>query len=195
MKVVLASASPRRKELLEQIGLCPVIMPSLVEEAVTVSDPEEVVKALSWQKAKEVFDRCRQEGEGRENILVIGSDTVVFVDGAILGKPGSRDEAVGMIGAIQGREHHVYTGVTMICEKKTVTFAEETEVHVYPMTREEILAYVDVGESLDKAGAYGIQGKFAAHIKGIRGSYTNVMGLPAGRVYQELRKFQEEKDD
>lgn len=191
-KIILASASPRRKELLEQIGLSPIVMPSDLEEKVTSSDPASVVMELSRQKAENVAEKCSGIVEPW---IVIGSDTVVCADGKILGKPANRDAAVRMIGALQGRSHSVYTGVTLIIERRSVTFFEETRVDVYPMTPDEIEAYVETGESMDKAGAYGIQGRFAAHIKGIDGSYTNVMGLPAGRVYQELRKLQEGSDD
>lgn len=177
---------------MEQIGLNPVIMPSDVEEKITSDNPAQVVMELSKQKAENVAEKCSKTGP---SWVVVGSDTVVAADGKILGKPGDREEAVRMIALLQGRSHHVYTGVTLVSENRTVTFAEETKVHVYPMTQEEIEGYVAAGESMDKAGAYGIQGRFAAYIRGIEGSYTNVMGLPAGRLYQELKKFQEESDD
>ena len=190
-RMVLASASPRRSELLRQIGFEPEIIPSQVEEIVTSTEPAQVVMELSAQKAEEVAARIAAE---KDPPIVIGSDTVVSIDGKILGKPADRAEAVEMITRLQGRSHHVYTGVTLLQGRRRRTFAVETEVEVYPMTKAEIESYVDSGDSMDKAGAYGIQGRFAAHIRGIRGSYTNVMGLPVGRLYQELRGLLEEGD-
>ncbi|MDO5551144.1 MAG: Maf family protein, partial [Lachnospiraceae bacterium] len=120
----------------------------------------------------------------------IGADTVVSIKGRILGKPSSHREAVEMIHLLQGTVHQVYTGVTIILcgrEKKQVTFAEKTDVSVYAMNEQEIYRYAESGEPMDKAGAYGIQGKFAAYIQGIQGDYNNVVGLPIGRLYQELK--------
>ena len=193
MKIVLASASPRRKMLMEQVGIIPEILPSGVEEIVTKTAPEEVVKELSEIKAVDVASGYEADGE---DVLVIGADTVVAAGSVILGKPRDRAEAVKMIGLLAGGVHQVYTGVTMIWIKdgkavNTNTFAEKTDVSVYPMTKEEIEAYVDSGEPMDKAGAYGIQGRFAAYIKGISGDYSNVVGLPVGRLYQELKKWNE----
>ncbi len=189
-KIVLASASPRRRELLAQIGIVPEIIPSTMEEKITASDPEEVVKELSFQKASDVAGRCL------EGTLVIGADTVVAADGRILGKPKSHEEAAEMIAMLAGKSHQVYTGVTLIlCGKdgrKTRSFVEKTVVAVYPMNEREIAGYAESDEPMDKAGAYGIQGKFAAFIKGIDGDYNNVVGLPVGRVYQEMKILFEE---
>lgn len=184
-RIILASASPRRRELLHQVGLEPEIVPSHVEEVITSTRPDQVVMELSAQKAADVAAQYRGQ-----QAVVIGADTVVAADGKILGKPGTEEEAVRMIEMLQGRTHQVYTGVTMIFADRgeTVTFAEKTEVHVYPMTESQIRRYVATGEPMDKAGAYGIQGYFAAYIEGISGDYNNVVGLPVGRVCQELRK-------
>lgn len=184
-KIVLASASPRRKALLEQVGIKPIISPSFREEIITTKQPEEAVLALSEQKAKEA---AKGQSSG---VCVIGADTVVSVNGKILGKPSTHEEAREMISMLEGTSHQVYTGVTLIiCGKqgaKKHSFVEKTEVSVYPMTGEEIETYASLEEPMDKAGAYGIQGKFAAFIKGIDGDYNNVVGLPVGRVYQELK--------
>lgn len=182
-QVILASASPRRRELLHQVGIEPEIVPSHVEEVITSTEPDQVVMELSAQKARDVA-----AGYQGQDVVVIGADTVVAVDGEILGKPVDREDAVRMITMLAGRSHQVYTGVTLVYGQtgKTVTFAEETDVHVYPMTREQVERYVDTGEPMDKAGAYGIQGCFAAYIQGIHGDYTNVVGLPVGRVCQTL---------
>lgn len=191
MEILLASASPRRKMLLEQIGIFPRIIPSGIEEKVTKTEPSEVVMELSSMKAEDIAYRYQEKtGEG----IVIGADTVVAAEGRILGKPADEEEAVRMITMLQGSSHQVYTGVTLIRiregkvqEKRT--FAEETEVFVYPMDEQEIAAYVKSGDPMDKAGAYGIQGAFAAYIKGIKGDYSNVVGLPVGRTYQEMKKW------
>ena len=185
-KIVLASASPRRLELLRQIGIEPEVIVSHVEEVVTSSVPGEVVMELSKQKAEDVA-KDREAGT-----LVIGSDTVVAVDGKILGKPHDHKEAEEMIRSIEGRAHQVYTGVTLIRtgkDPKVITFAEKTDVHLYPMSDEEIYAYIATKDPMDKAGAYGIQGDFAIHVKGIEGDYYNVVGLPIGKVYQELKQL------
>lgn len=185
IKVILASASPRRRELLMQVGIIPEIMPSHVEEAAVSTEPEAVVMELSALKAEDIAASCL---EAEKHAVVIGSDTVVAVDGEILGKPRDEEDAVRMISMLQGRTHQVYTGVTMIFGDtlERVTFAEKTDVHVYPMTDEQICRYIGTKESMDKAGAYGIQGAFAAYIKGISGDYNSVVGLPVGRVCQEL---------
>lgn len=184
--VILASASPRRRELLMQVGILPEVVPSHVEEVVTKTEPQEVVMELSAQKAEDVAGRYWNDE--REDLVIIGSDTVVAAGGEILGKPNDEADAVRMISMLQGSTHQVYTGVTMIFVKtgERVTFAEKTDVHVYPMTKEQIDQYVKTKEPMDKAGGYGIQGYFAAYIKGISGDYNSVVGLPVGRVCQEL---------
>ena len=187
--IILASASPRRRELLHQIGINPAIIPSTAREIIGEGSPEEIVKTLSRQKAEDVA------GSFSNGEIIIGADTVVAASGRILGKPQTHEEAAEMIRSISGRTHEVLTGVTIIRaanavhQKKTVTFAERTEVRVAPMTDEEILLYAESDEPMDKSGAYGIQGSFAAFIEGINGDYTNVVGLPAGRVYRELKNF------
>ncbi|MCI8429130.1 MAG: septum formation inhibitor Maf [Lachnospiraceae bacterium] len=179
-KIILASGSPRRRELLEQIGVKFEIHKAEGEEKITSSIPEEAVKELSLQKAKEVSGKY--DGD-----VIIGADTVVAVDGQILGKPADRADAVRMLRLLQGKEHQVITGVTVILKEsgKTVSFAEVTKVYIFPMTEEQIEQYIETGEPMDKAGAYGIQGKFAVYVSGIEGDYNNVVGLPVGRLYQE----------
>lgn len=125
---------------------------------------------------------------------MIGADTVVSSEGRILGKPASEEEAEEMIRSLAGKSHQVYTGVTLIWkepsgETKRSSFAEGTDVFVYPMDEEEIRAYARCGEPMDKAGAYGIQGRFAAYVEKIEGDYSNVVGLPVGRLYQEIKKL------
>ena len=180
-KIILASGSPRRKELLRQIGVTFEIIKAEGEEIITSSVPTEVVKELSMQKAREVAEKC-------DGTVIIGADTVVAAGGQILGKPKSREDAVRMLWMLQGRAHEVITGVTVILKDsgKILNFAEVTKVHVFPMTGAQIEKYADSGEPMDKAGAYGIQGLFAAYVSGIEGDYNNVVGLPIGRLYQEV---------
>ena len=191
--LILASGSPRRKELLEQIGLVAEICPSGIDEVVTSSVPEEVVLELSSQKAQDVADRSPVGS------IILGADTVVAADGLILGKPKNHEEAYEMIKRIQGQTHQVYTGVTILKKEENgshgTSFAVRTDVHVFPMSEEEIISYAQSEEPMDKAGAYGIQGRFAAYIEGITGDYSNVVGLPAGRVYQELKRFYENGEE
>ncbi|MBS5063868.1 MAG: septum formation protein Maf [Hungatella hathewayi] len=191
--LILASGSPRRKELLEQIGIMPVISPSRIEEVVTSSVPEQVVLELSSQKAEDVMSRCPVGS------VVLGADTVVAIDGMILGKPKSHGEACEMIRRIQGRSHQVHTGVAILLKEETGLrqkhFTVKTDVMVFPMTEEEIREYGESEEPMDKAGAYAIQGRFAAYIQGISGDYSNVVGLPVGRVYQELKALLENRED
>lgn len=191
--IILASGSPRRQELLHQIGITPIIQPSHVEEVMISDIPEEVVVDLSVQKAVDVAASCPVGS------VILGADTVVAVDGVILGKPSSHAQACEMIGRLQGKTHQVYTGVTLIVKEEQtmqrISFYEVTDVVVYPMAEAEILAYAESEEPMDKAGAYAIQGQFAAYIQGIRGDYSNVVGLPVGRVYQELKLLCETKGD
>lgn len=191
MKIYLASASPRRKDLLKQVGISFRVMPSTVEEKITKEKPDEVVEELSYQKAVDVCGRLMEEKQ--EDFIVIGADTVVSAWGKILGKPADKEDAVRMLKGLQGVSHQVYTGVTIAWKNQNIspmyaTFSECTDVTMYNMTEEEIRQYVDSGEPMDKAGAYAIQGLCAAHIQGICGDYNNVVGLPVGRVCQELKK-------
>ena len=209
VRLVLASASPRRRELLSQIGLEFTVMPSTKEENAKTTEAGALVQELSRQKAVDIWEQLSggqgqnpdadqeqiseeiQEpnlyGKRQPKLLVIGADTVVCCEGKILGKPHSREAAAEMLTALQGRSHEVYTGVTLYRQSETDTFFECTQVEFYPMTEVEISEYIDSKEPMDKAGAYGIQGLGARFVKGIRGDYNNVVGLPVGRLYQELK--------
>lgn len=211
VRLVLASASPRRRELLSQIGLEFTVMPSTKEENAKTTEAGALVQELSRQKAVDIWEQLSggqgqnpdadqeqsseetQEpnlnGKRQPELLVIGADTVVCCEGKILGKPHSREAAAEMLTALQGRSHEVYTGVTLYSQSETVTFFECTQVEFYPMTEVEISEYIDSKEPMDKAGAYGIQGLGARFVKGIRGDYNNVVGLPVGRLYQELKSY------
>lgn len=190
-KIILASASPRRKELLRQVGIRYKVMPSNIEEKITKTQPEEVVQELSYQKAVDVCGSLETLGE--DDFTVIGADTVVSFMNHIMGKPKDAEDACRMLDSLQGNVHQVYTGVTICFKQKGLssmfhTFYERTDVSMYPMTQEEIETYAATGEPMDKAGAYAIQGKCASYIESICGDYNNVVGLPVGRLYQELKK-------
>ena len=186
-KLILASNSPRRRELLEQIGVEFEVIPSNAEEKVTKQEPSEVVEELSRQKAEDIAASV-------EDGIVLGADTVVCQDGQIMGKPKDEADAKQMLQKLQGEEHSVYTGVTILVKENGAvqhvqTFSQETKVYVYEMTDEEIDRYIATGEPMDKAGAYGIQGRFAAYVDGIEGDYNNVVGLPVSAVWQELKEL------
>ena len=179
--IILASASPRRSELMTLAGfrfdvICADIDEIVPEKAL----PQEVVMSLALQKAQAVAKDHRKSA-------VVGSDTVVALDGKILGKPRSEKEAAEMLRSLSGRIHKVFTGVAIVCGEKVTSFFEETEVEFYPLTDQEILDYVATGEPMDKAGAYGIQGRGAVLVKRVNGDYFNVMGLPISKVYRELK--------
>ncbi len=180
-KLILASASPRRRELLSQLGVQFEVEAAQGEERIGTTVPEEAVRELAYQKAAEVA--MRTDGD-----IVVGADTVVAADGQILGKPKDEADAARMLRMLQDSDHRVITGVAVFLreQEKWIRFSETTTVHVVPMTEEQIQTYIESREPMDKAGAYGIQGKFAAFVSGIEGDYHNVVGLPIGRLYQEL---------
>lgn len=187
-RIILASASPRRRELLAQMGLSFEVMPSTKEEKMIEAEASKIVESLSAQKAEDIAQQINGDA------TIIGSDTIVVCDGEIMGKPHSKEEAFSMISRLQGRKHQVYTGVTVIdrVNGKEVkkTFAAQADVSVYSMTDAEIEAYIAKGESMDKAGAYGIQGAFGMFIKEIKGEYTTILGLPIAALYQTLKELQ-----
>lgn len=186
-KILLASQSPRRRELLTQAGFSYEVVPAVAEERTTKHLPWEIVLELSEQKAMEVYQR-----RAEDRLLVIGADTIVAYGDRILGKPESAEEAYEMLKLLQGNVHQVYTGVTIIWQKQGIryqrSFYEKTEVTCYSMQEEEINAYIETGDCMDKAGAYGIQTQFGIYVKGIEGDYNNVVGLPIARLYQELKR-------
>ncbi len=191
MRIILASGSPRRRELLDLAGVSYEVMPSEKEEIIRSTVPEEVVKELSLMKASDVAE-THFLGKAGEEFLVIGADTVVACDDEILGKPKNEENAKEMLGRLSGRSHSVFTGIALLWIKdgriwKTVNKAVETKVMVEPMSEEEIEGYVATGEPMDKAGAYAIQGKFAPYITGIEGDYYNVMGFPICTVMREIK--------
>lgn len=212
-RIILASASPRRRELLTQIGIAYEVMPSNKEEIITKTVPAEIVQELATQKALDIAEKVADGAEqfsGKDgfqvneagslpighgdSIIVIGADTIVAQGDTIMGKPADEADACRMLSMLQGKTHQVYTGVCIAVIAQggitTTQFYESTEVQMYPMSEDDIKAYVATKEPCDKAGAYAIQGRCAAFIKGIAGDYNNVVGLPAARLYQELKAGQ-----
>ena len=184
MKIVLASQSPRRKELLGRMGLEFVTQASKIDEsAFDGLEARELVATLSREKAQWIARQL--DGE----TLVIGADTVVVRDGAALGKPKDAEDAVAMLLSLSGRDHQVCTGVTVCRGDRVLTQVEETQVTFRDLTEAEVRQYVSTGEPMDKAGAYGIQGLGGLLVEGIRGDYSNVVGLPVCRLGQLLKDF------
>lgn len=190
-KIVLASGSPRRKELLARTGMKFSVVVSDGEEKTDLTDPAQAVEQLSQDKAFAVAKML----EGQQEVsLIIGADTVVAFKGEILGKPADEGDALQTLLKLQGKAHQVYTGVTLLVKEqgrwKPYTFSEKTDVEFYPVSQNEILDYIKTGEPMDKAGSYGIQGTFGIYVKGICGDYNNVVGLPVGRLVYELKKIE-----
>ena len=187
-KLILASASPRRKELLKNVGYEFTIEVCDLEEKSDKTKPWELVMDLAKVKAQAIMDM-----HVGEDVIVLGADTVVANGEEILGKPRDLEHAKEMISSLHGKKHQVYTGVCLWWNegklKQHLIFYEKTDVEVYPMTEEEIDAYVATKECTDKAGSYAIQGLFSPYIKGIVGDYNNVVGLPVARIYQEIKKL------
>ena len=185
-KIVLASASPRRSELLSQVGIEFEVIPSNIpEEPLDGETPDEHVMRLSFEKASEVL---RRVGDGS---WVIGSDTVVIIDDEILGKPEDRADAISMLKKLSGREHRVITGYSIINSSsgKEIKKSVDTAVKFKTLTDDEISGYVDSGEPMDKAGAYAIQGLGSFMVEGIIGSYSNVVGLPVCQIVADLEEL------
>lgn len=184
MRILLASASPRRRELLEMLGVKDlVIIPANTDETVTGLSPEETVRAIALEKARAVA------GSAAASDIIIAADTLVYLNGGALGKPGDASDAALMLRGLSGNRHTVYTGVALIHDGRELTFFERTDVYFRALSDEEIAAYIRTGEPMDKAGAYGAQGRGAAFIERIEGDFFNVVGLPLCRLALELREF------
>ena len=184
-KIVLASGSPRRRELLTRMGIADfdVRVPETEETYPPNLSPRETVEYISREKARAAAALCRPDE------IVITADTMVFLDGARLGKPRDEAHALEMLTALQGRRHTVCTGVTVCRGDYADTQSEETEVFFRPATEQELRAYIRTGEPMDKAGAYGVQGKGALLVERLDGDIFNVMGLPVLRLSQMLLHF------
>lgn len=183
-KVILASGSPRRRELLKQIGVAYTVVPSTFVEQPYNEDPKELVKANALGKA-------RQVAANEERGIVLGADTIVVLGSSILGKPKDRRDAESMLRALSGQWHEVVTGIALVNAMNGDAVADTvtTQVHMRPITHEELLGYLDTEEPYDKAGAYGIQGLAAKFIDRIEGCYFNVVGLPLSHVCELLASF------
>lgn len=181
LRVILASQSPRRRELLAQIGITHEVRPADIDE--TVWPGEEPVPHSERLAREKAHTLALQHPDA----LVIGSDTIVVIDGVILGKPADRDDAVTMLARLAGRTHTVFTSVAVAHGGRTLSGVEAVEVQFRPLTRDMIAAYVETGEPMDKAGAYGIQGFGATLVERISGDYFAVMGLPLGRLVGLIR--------
>jgi septum formation protein len=182
-RLILASSSPRRKELLEMANLPFEILASDIQEHVPENaTPEEVVQSLAYQKAKAIADM-------ESDAYVLGADTIVVYNGLILGKPKTEQDAFETLKMLSGHTHEVLTGVAILSSKQEMTFYEQTKVTFWKLTDEEILNYIASGEPMDKAGSYGIQGRGSLFVKRIEGDYFSVVGLPIARTVRELRKL------
>lgn len=186
MKIVLASASPRRKELIslicEGVEIRPAECDETLPEGIGARDAVEHLSKIKNDAARKL---------SAENEIVISADTVVAVDNKILGKPVDKSDARRMISLLNGRTHQVYTGVTISFENNVITFSEKTDVTFFQLTDEEIESYISTSEPYDKAGAYGIQGKASLLVSGINGDYFNVVGLPVARLNRALKELVE----
>lgn len=189
MNLVLASQSPRRRELLSLIQKDFTIQSSCVEEIVPEGlTAEETVVYLAKLKAEEVAQRLKTSTDSQKTV-VIGADTVVVLDGEIMGKPKDRDDCIRMISLLSSRQHEVYTGVAIVVKGQTESFYQRTAVRFLDLTKEEIEWYASLQEPYDKAGAYGIQGFGSLLVEGIDGDYFNVMGLPVAALNRRLKKY------
>lgn len=200
VKIILASGSPRRKELFERAGISFSVIKSGAKEVMTKTIPAEAVQELAAKKAADVKERLSEsdflqgleQDKNKEGIFIVGADTIVVSEGIVLGKPGNEEEAFRMLMSLSGRTHSVFTGVCgiyldregKVVPERGISFAEETFVTMYPFMEEEARAYIRTGEPMDKAGAYGIQGLGGLFVKEIRGDYQNVVGFPLAAFWR-----------
>ncbi len=182
MELILASASPRRREMLHLMGYEFEVEPSRAEENIDLTEPGEYVSRLAEIKAEYVAAH-------HSNACVLGSDTIVYLDGEILGKPHDEQDAFRLLSKLSGRTHTVYTGVAVIAGERRRVFYDKADVTFCILTDDEIRDYISTGEPMDKAGAYGIQGPATVFVKEIAGCYFTVIGLPNPRVYAALKEF------
>ena len=188
MKLILASKSPRRRELLKNAGIdFAVADANFDENTVDLSDPLSGVSEIARGKATAVYNALPENN--KSDTVVLGADTIVVCDGKVLLKPKNEDDAFDMLKNLSGKEHQVYTAVSIVSEASENTFREKTDVEFYELSDEEIREYIKTGEPMDKAGAYGIQGKGGLFVRRINGDYYNVVGLPISRTVRELKKF------
>lgn len=185
MDIVLASASPRRREILNIFNLEFKVEPSNIDECINIDDPCDLVESLAYNKALDISKRI-------PGSLIIGADTIVYFNEKILGKPKSKDEAYEMLKSLSGNVHSVITGISLVCEDENIALKDHeiTKVYFKILTDEEIWSYIDTGEPLDKAGSYGIQGIASVFVEKIEGCYFNVVGLPTNKLYNLLGRIE-----
>ena len=192
MRLILASGSERRRQLMDMCGYDYEIIVSRADENIEPCEPEKYVEKLALRKAGEVFERVKAENKAagkNEKAAVIGSDTVVVLDGKIIGKPKDSADAKRIISMISGKTHKVYTGLAVITDDNVQLDCSITRVNVRKMTDDEIARYVETGESLDKAGAYGLQGPFGMFVDSIEGNYFTIIGMPLPMLYTMLKNI------
>lgn len=189
MRVVLASKSPRRREILSMLGIDFDVITADTNESSAIKDPATLVEELALRKGRAVRELLLQKGEWDENTLIIASDTVVATGEEILGKPEDEEDAARMLRLLSDSTHHVISGIALLTGEREITDHDKTAVHFAKMTEEEILWYAKSGEPLDKAGAYAVQGLASLFIKGLSGDYFNVVGLPVYRLNLLAKEF------
>jgi len=190
-QIILASESPRRKEIMDTMGIPYIVMTENVEEVAQETVPAELVQALARLKTNAILSKMSMQIDERKDFIIIGADTMVFYREHALGKPKDDADAIRILQMLSNDVHEVYTGVSIIIrnnkdKEEDFSFAVSTKVVVQPMTTEQITSYVATGEPKDKAGAYAIQGKFGIYIKEIVGDYYNVVGFPIAKIYEML---------
>ena len=189
MRVVLASKSPRRREILSMLGIDFDVITADTDENSAIKDPATLVEELALRKGRAVRELLLQKGEWDENTLIIASDTVVATGEEILGKPEDEEDAARMLRLLSDSTHHVISGIALLTGEREITDHDKTAVHFAKMTEEEILWYAKSGEPLDKAGAYAVQGLASLFIKRLSGDYFNVVGLPVYRLNLLAKEF------
>lgn len=189
MRIVLASKSPRRREILSSLGVTFDIVSADADESSDITDPAALVRELSLRKGRATRELLRTRGEWNDDTLVIASDTVVAIDGEILGKPHDDADAARMLRLLSGTSHHVISGISLLLGDREIADFDDTSVIFDDMTPEEIDWYVQSGEPRDKAGAYAVQGLASIWIRGLEGCYFNVVGLPVHKLNTLLNSF------
>ncbi|MCL2702130.1 MAG: Maf family protein [Defluviitaleaceae bacterium] len=189
MKIILASASPRRKALLDQIGLSFEVLSLNTEETDSGESAHDIVVANAEKKAVDAAETLM------EDALIIAADTVVELDGVVLGKPGGYNDAFSMLSRLSGKRHTVHTGVCLYLRSgipKKIIFSEQADVHMREIAPEEIHAYIKTGEPMDKAGSYGLQGFGAVFVRRVCGDYSTVIGLPLCALWSAMERIRQE---
>ena len=187
MRIVLASKSPRRREILSMLGVQFDVVTADTDEKSEITDPAKLVEELALRKGRAVRELLKKQGEWDDSTLIIASDTVVATDSNILGKPQNEQDAARMLRTLEGGAHHVISGVALFWDAREIAAHDKTTVHFAPMSEEEILWYAKSGEPLDKAGAYGIQDLGGIFVEKIDGDYYNGVGLPLESLCRILR--------